>query len=268
MARWDPEQALDAHRAAPGHLHDRTAHVLRVAARGGRLLPRAGEVAAADLEWRRRRHAGLRSRHGRAVRRHRQAHLRLDRGPDGHDQPRRRRSRPSPRHRRAADGNGAAAPRAGRRGVGARARAVRRATPTRRAPPTSSSTAGSAPATSATSTPTDGSPSSGASRTSSSAAGRTSPPPRSKACSRPTPRSRQAAVVGQPDERLGEQVCAFVVCAPGADARPRRVPGVVRRARASPDSRPPRSLEVVDELPLLAAGKVDRAELRRRAESG
>ena len=80
------------------------------------------------------------------------------------------------------------------------------------------------------------------------------------------PAVAQAAVVGRPDARLGEQVCAFVVCRPGHgfDLEACRTwfaeRGIAR-------FKTPEIVEVVDELPLLAAGKVDRAELRRRAES-
>ena len=73
-----------------------------------------------------------------------------------------------------------------------------------------------------------------------------------------------AAVVGRPHSRLGEQVCAFVVCRPGRslDLDSCRAwfeeQGVAR-------FKTPEVLVVLDELPVLAAGKVDRAELRRRA---
>jgi cyclohexanecarboxylate-CoA ligase len=75
-----------------------------------------------------------------------------------------------------------------------------------------------------------------------------------------------AAVVGRPHPRLGEQVCAFVVCRPhrSIDVAGCRAwfeeQGVAR-------FKTPELLVVVDELPVLAAGKVDRAELRRRAEA-
>jgi acyl-CoA synthetase (AMP-forming)/AMP-acid ligase II len=80
------------------------------------------------------------------------------------------------------------------------------------------------------------------------------------------PAVAQAAVVGRPDERLGEQVVAFVVCRPGATLDL----GTCQEwftERGIARFKTPEIVEVVDELPLLAAGKVDRAELRRRAES-
>ncbi len=78
------------------------------------------------------------------------------------------------------------------------------------------------------------------------------------------PAVRQAAAVGRPDERLGERVCAFVTCAPGtsidlgATAAWFAERGVAR-------FKTPETVVVLGELPLLAAGKIDRAELRRRA---
>jgi acyl-CoA synthetase (AMP-forming)/AMP-acid ligase II len=75
---------------------------------------------------------------------------------------------------------------------------------------------------------------------------------------------RQAAAVGQPDRRLGERVCAFVVCAPGTPLDLATCAawfaecGVAR-------FKTPEAVVVVDELPLLAAGKIDRSELTRRA---
>jgi acyl-CoA synthetase (AMP-forming)/AMP-acid ligase II len=78
------------------------------------------------------------------------------------------------------------------------------------------------------------------------------------------PDVRQAVAVGQPDRRLGERVCAFVVCVPGASV------GVADVATWFADQgvarfKTPEAVVVVDELPLLAAGKVDRAALARRA---
>jgi acyl-CoA synthetase (AMP-forming)/AMP-acid ligase II len=80
------------------------------------------------------------------------------------------------------------------------------------------------------------------------------------------PAVAQAAVVGRSDARLGEQVCAFVVCRPGATLDLDTCRGWFAE-RGVARFKTPEILQVVDELPLLAAGKVDRAELRRRAES-
>ena len=60
MARWDPEHALAADRAPPGHVHDGPADVLRRAAGHARVQRRAGAVDPAHLLRRRRRDAELR----------------------------------------------------------------------------------------------------------------------------------------------------------------------------------------------------------------
>ncbi len=78
------------------------------------------------------------------------------------------------------------------------------------------------------------------------------------------PDVREAVVVGAPDERLGERVCAFVVldgpfsmddCRAWFEARE------VTRFKW------PERVEVVDELPLLGTGKPDKAALRARLAS-
>ena len=75
---------------------------------------------------------------------------------------------------------------------------------------------------------------------------------------------RQAVAVGQPDRRLGERVCAFVVCAPG-HRLDLETCGAWFAERGVARFKTPEVVVVVDELPLLAAGKIDRAELTRRA---
>jgi acyl-CoA synthetase (AMP-forming)/AMP-acid ligase II len=74
----------------------------------------------------------------------------------------------------------------------------------------------------------------------------------------------QAAVVGIPDERLGEVPVAFVV---PASAGPRLVPDeVVAWARqAMANYKVPRRVVVVDGLPLNASGKILKYELREKA---
>jgi acyl-CoA synthetase (AMP-forming)/AMP-acid ligase II len=76
------------------------------------------------------------------------------------------------------------------------------------------------------------------------------------------PAVSQAVAVGYPDDRLGQRVCAFVVasgsfdlvaCRQWMDAR-----GVTR-------FKWPERVEQVSSLPLLAAGKVDRAALEKQA---
>ncbi|RBY90243.1 acyl-CoA synthetase [Blastococcus sp. TBT05-19] len=75
----------------------------------------------------------------------------------------------------------------------------------------------------------------------------------------------QAAVVGIPDERWGELVVAFVVPAGAVDPDPADLAGFCRDG-LSP-FKVPRVWHVVDELPMTASAKVQRAELRRRAAS-
>lgn len=73
---------------------------------------------------------------------------------------------------------------------------------------------------------------------------------------------RQAVAVGVPDERLGEQVVAFVMVAPGETfdldecRRWFESQGVAR-------FKTPERIEVVEDIPVMAAGKPDRHALRR-----
>jgi cyclohexanecarboxylate-CoA ligase len=76
------------------------------------------------------------------------------------------------------------------------------------------------------------------------------------------PDVRQAAVVGEPDARLGERVCAFVVASAPFDL-------VACRAWFEHEGvavfKTPERVVQIDELPLMAAGKPDRAALKRLA---
>ena len=79
------------------------------------------------------------------------------------------------------------------------------------------------------------------------------------------PAVRQAVAVGYPDERLGERVCAFVVATAPFDV------DECRRwfeQRGLARFKIPERVVRVDELPVLAAGKPDRAALQRRAAEG
>jgi acyl-CoA synthetase (AMP-forming)/AMP-acid ligase II len=76
-------------------------------------------------------------------------------------------------------------------------------------------------------------------------------------------RFAHVAVVGIPDERLGEVGVAFVVPAPGCDATPA---SVIEWCRANmANFKVPRRVEVVDALPTNASGKVMKFVLRERA---
>jgi acyl-CoA synthetase (AMP-forming)/AMP-acid ligase II len=68
------------------------------------------------------------------------------------------------------------------------------------------------------------------------------------------------AVVGTPDERWGEAICAVVVPRNGATLALNEVQDFVRRRLAG--YKIPRRLVIVDELPVLASGKVDKKRLR------
>ena len=76
------------------------------------------------------------------------------------------------------------------------------------------------------------------------------------------PDVRQAAVVGEPDARLGERVCAFVVSSAPFDLAECRT--WFEKKGVAVFKTPERVVQL-DELPLLGAGKPDRAELKRRA---
>jgi len=82
----------------------------------------------------------------------------------------------------------------------------------------------------------------------------------------------QVAVVGVPDQRLGEVGCAYVVPAPAA--RDGRDPAELGRAilswsrGAMANYKVPRSIVIVDALPVNASGKVLKRELRERHGSG
>ncbi|MEM8606913.1 MAG: FadD3 family acyl-CoA ligase [Myxococcota bacterium] len=73
----------------------------------------------------------------------------------------------------------------------------------------------------------------------------------------------EAAVIGIPDERLGEVGMAFVVPAPGETVSPEEVIDWSRRNMAN--FKVPRRVQVIDTLPRNATGKVVKFELRERA---
>ncbi len=73
----------------------------------------------------------------------------------------------------------------------------------------------------------------------------------------------QVAVIGVPDERMGEVGMAWVVPAPGQEVTPEAVIAWCREHMAN--YKVPRFVEIVDELPTTASGKVMKFKLRERA---
>jgi acyl-CoA synthetase (AMP-forming)/AMP-acid ligase II len=78
------------------------------------------------------------------------------------------------------------------------------------------------------------------------------------------PAVSRAAVVGMPDRRLGEVGMAFVVAVPGSELQPGALIEWARGQMAN--YKVPRAVEIVDALPVNAAGKVEKERLRTRAE--
>jgi non-ribosomal peptide synthetase component E (peptide arylation enzyme) len=79
-----------------------------------------------------------------------------------------------------------------------------------------------------------------------------------------------AAVVGAPDERLGEVVCACVVLHPGATLDRETVVARLRDARLRDAGvatyKLPQRLELLPELPMTASGKIQKHEILRHLE--
>jgi HIP---CoA ligase len=79
------------------------------------------------------------------------------------------------------------------------------------------------------------------------------------------PSVSQVAVVGVPDPRLGEVGCAFVVPRPGADPSTLASDLSLWARDQMANYKVPRTVRIVDSLPLNASGKVLKTELRARA---
>jgi HIP---CoA ligase len=81
---------------------------------------------------------------------------------------------------------------------------------------------------------------------------------------RGSPAIAQVAVIGVPDERMGEVGCAFVVPSSPAEAGPELARELVDWSRSiMANYKAPRHVEFVDALPVNASGKVLKTELRR-----
>ncbi len=78
------------------------------------------------------------------------------------------------------------------------------------------------------------------------------------------PRIQQLAIVGMPDERLGERVCACVV--PGQGGEDLTLADLVESARRQGLAKHkwPERLEIMESLPLTSAGKIRRVALREQ----
>jgi acyl-CoA synthetase (AMP-forming)/AMP-acid ligase II len=76
------------------------------------------------------------------------------------------------------------------------------------------------------------------------------------------PQVRDVAIIGVPEPRLGEVGMAFVVPAPGAAVTGADIIAWCREQMAN--YKVPRAVELIDELPLSATGKVEKRELRAR----
>ncbi len=75
------------------------------------------------------------------------------------------------------------------------------------------------------------------------------------------PAIAEAAVVGRPDERLGEEILAFVALSPGAEATPEEIIEFCRERLAA--YKYPREVRIIDSLPKGATGKILKRELDR-----
>ena len=80
------------------------------------------------------------------------------------------------------------------------------------------------------------------------------------------PKISNAAVVGMPDPRLGERVCAFVIPTSGADLDRAEIADWVARSGLAKQKWPER-IELVDAFPMTPSGKVQKFKLRESLSS-
>jgi long-chain acyl-CoA synthetase len=77
------------------------------------------------------------------------------------------------------------------------------------------------------------------------------------------PAVHEVAVVGVPDKRLGEEVCAYIVKRPGTELSAEEIISHCQQNLAK--YKTPRYVELVDALPRTNIGKVQKRALRERA---
>lgn len=78
------------------------------------------------------------------------------------------------------------------------------------------------------------------------------------------PAIAQVVAVGQPDDYAGELPIAYITLAPGAELDNQELMSFAQ-AEISERAAIPKRLEIIDEIPLTAVGKIFKPELRRRA---
>lgn len=75
------------------------------------------------------------------------------------------------------------------------------------------------------------------------------------------PKIEEVAVVGMPDERMGERICAFIRPRPGAEVDLGQVVSFLREREIASFKLPER-VEIVQQFPLTQVGKISKKELR------
>jgi long-chain acyl-CoA synthetase len=80
------------------------------------------------------------------------------------------------------------------------------------------------------------------------------------------PAVAQAGVVGRPDDRLGEEIVAFVSLVPEAETSPEELIAYAKQNLSA--AKYPRDVRIVPMVPLTAVGKLDRKKLREWVTGG